>query len=131
MASCLGSWKVRGELADSRARMACTETYEWAPGHYFIVYRFDRQIGAQKHQGNGLIGYDDTRRAHFAYFVDNMGYSRAYDLHIENNRWIFSGQWERATLTFDSKENHMGAHWEHSSDGESWRVLCDFEGRRE
>src|SRR5690348_2794243 len=39
LAACLGAWKVNGTLADSGTRMVCTESYEWLPGKFFIVYR--------------------------------------------------------------------------------------------
>ena len=131
LAACLGAWKVNGTLADSGTRMVCTESYEWLPGKFFIVYRFDRQIGAQSHQGAGIIGFDTDRCAHFAYFVDNMGFARTYDVHIDGNKWAFIGHWERASITFNSQRNHMSARWEHSRDGQAWQELCSFEGRRE
>lgn len=130
MAACLGSWKVEGALADSGTRMVCTENYEWLPGKFFIHYRFDRQIGAREHRGVGIIGYDNARRGHFAYFVDNMGYARMYDVHIDGRKWAFIGNFERAALTFDADKKRMAAHWEHSTDGQAWRVLCNFEGIR-
>jgi hypothetical protein len=131
LAACLGTWKVEGMLASSGTRMMCTESYEWLPGKFFIIYRFDRQIGAQDQHGFGVIGFDVDRRAHFAYFVDNMGYARTYDVHIDGSKWAFIGNWERATLTFNPQRHRMSARWEHSTDGHVWRELCAFEGRRE
>jgi len=131
LAACIGVWKVEGVLADHSTRMRCTESYEWLPGKFFVLYRFDRQIGAQRHKGTGILGYDTNRNSHFAYFVDNMGFARTYDLRIDDNKWSFVGTWERATQSFNPRSNHMTAHWEHSNDGASWRVLCEFEGRLE
>lgn len=131
LSACIGTWKVEGTLADNATRMRCTETYEWLPGKFFVAYKFERQIGAQQHKGTGIIGFDPKRGGHFAYFVDNMGFARMYDLGIDEKKWTLTGTWERALLTFNAKINHMSAHWEHSNDGASWRVLCDFEGRLE
>jgi hypothetical protein len=108
--------------------MNCTERYDWVPGQFFIEYHFDRQIGQNTHRGTGLIGYDPSRGGYFAYFVDNAGYARSYDLEIDGSQWKFSGRWERATLTFEPRR--MRAHWEHSQDGASWQTLCDFSGER-
>ena len=118
-------------MAESATRMRCTETYEWLPGRFFVVYRFDRQIGAHDHHGVGVIGFDVTRRAHFAYFVDNMGFARTYEVHIDGTKWALIGKWERASLTFIPQRHHMSAKWEHSEDGKTWRELCAFEGKRE
>ena len=131
LAACIGSWTVHGAMAESATRMQCTESYEWLPGRFFVIYRFDRQIGAHDHHGFGVIGFDAERHAHFAYFVDNMGYARTYDVHIDGNKWAFIGKWERASLTFNPQRHHMSAKWEHSADGQTWKELCAFEGKRE
>ena len=125
--ACIGDWRASGEL-DAGGEMHCLESYSWLPGEFFIEYRFDRDIGHNKHTGVGLIGYDDARDEYFALIVDNMGNSRAYELTIDGSAWTFIGKWERAVIEFEPERDHMSAHWEQSSDGEEWKLLCEFEG---
>lgn len=127
--ACIGDWRVSGQLA-AGDDMKCMESYSWVPGEYFVEYRFDRDVGANKHDGVGVIGYDDTRDAYFAFFVDNMGYARTYEVTIRDSTWTFVGRWERGTITFEPERNRMKAHWEHSSDGREWKLLCEYEGAR-
>jgi hypothetical protein len=131
LAACIGDWHARGAL-DAGGEMKCLESYSWVPGQFFIEYRFDRDVGkGQKHAGRGLLGYDEARDEYFAFFVDNMGNVRTYEVTIEGSTWTLIGKWERATLTFEPERNHMKAHWEHSSDGHEWQLLCEYEGPRE
>ena len=128
--ACIGNWRASGEL-DGGGGMRCLESYSWISGEFFIEYRFDRDVDHNKHVGVGLIGYDEARQEYFGFFVDNMGYARTYHLMIEGSTWTFIGKWERATITFEPERNRMKAHWEHSSDGREWKLLCEFEGSRE
>lgn len=127
--ACIGDWHARGAL-DAGGEMRCVESYSWVPGEFFIEYRFDRDIGGSKHAGVGLIGYDEARDEYIGFFVDNMGYARTYEVTIEGSTWTFIGKWERATISFEPERNHMKAHWEHSSDGREWQLLCEYEGSR-
>lgn len=128
--ACIGDWHASGEL-DAGGEMRCLESYSWVPGEFFIEYHFDRDVGGDKHAGAGVIGYDEARGEYFAFFVDNMGYARTYEVTIDGRTWTFIGKWERATVTFEPDRNRMKAHWEHSVDGREWKLLCEFEGSRD
>lgn len=128
--ACIGDWRASGEL-DAGGEMRCLESYSWVPGEFFIEYHFDRDVGGSQHAGAGLIGYDEARGEYFAFVVDNMGYARTYEVTIEGATWTFIGKWERATITFEPSRNRMKAHWEHSTDGREWKLLCEYEGSRD
>jgi Protein of unknown function (DUF1579) len=130
LSACIGDWHATGKLG-ANGVMRCLESYSWLPGEFFIEYRFDRDVGGNKHAGAGLIGYDEARDRYFAFFVDNMGYARTYEMTIEGPTWTLTGKWERATITFEPHRNRMSAHWEHSSDGREWQLLCEYEGPRD
>jgi hypothetical protein len=125
--ACIGVWRASGEL-DGGGEMRCLESYSWVSGEFFIEYRFDRDVGDSKHAGVGVIGYDEGRDEYFAFFVDNLGNARTYEVTIDDSTWAFIGKWERATITFEPESNRMKAHWEQSSDGREWRLLCEYEG---
>jgi hypothetical protein len=102
------------------------------PGEFFIEYRFDRDVGGgKKHAGVDLLGYDEARDEYFPFFVDNLGNARTYEVTIDDSTWTFIGKWERAMITFEPARNRMKAHWEHSSNGREWKLLCEYEGSRE
>jgi hypothetical protein len=128
--ACIGDWRAPGAL-DAGGEMRCLESYSWVPGEFFIEYRFDRDVGDNKHAGVGLIGYDEARDEYFAFFVDNLGNARTYQVTIDGSTWMFIGKWERAAITFEPARKRMNAHWEHSSDGREWKLLCEFGGSRD
>jgi hypothetical protein len=128
--ACIGEWRASGEL-DAGGEMHCLESYSWVPGEFFIEYRFDRDVGGgKKHAGLGLIGYDAARDEYFAFFVDNLGNPRTYEVTLDGSTWMFIGKFERATISFEPERNRMNAHWEHSSDGRQWKLLCEYGGAR-
>jgi hypothetical protein len=129
--SCIGDWRASGKLA-AGGEMRCLESYSWVPGEFFIEYRFERDVGGgSKHAGVGVIGYDEARGEYFAFFVDNMGYARTYEVTIDGSAWTLIGKFERATISFEPDSDRMKAHWEHSSDGREWKLLCEYEGSRD
>jgi Protein of unknown function (DUF1579) len=128
--ACIGDWRASGKL-DAGGEMRCLESYSWLPGEFFVEYRFDRDVGDSKHAGVGLIGYDEARDEYFAFFVDNLGNARTYEVWVEGWTWTFIGKWERATIAFEPENNRMSAHWEHTSDGREWQLLCECAGPRD
>ena len=103
--ACVGDWRASGKL-DAGGEMHCLESYSWVPGEFFIEYRFDRDVGGGKrHAGVGLLGYDESRDEYFAFFVDNLGNARTYEVTFDGSTWMFIGKFERATITFEPDRN--------------------------
>jgi hypothetical protein len=111
--------------------MHCLESYSWVPVNFLLsIASIAMSVAARGHAGLGLLGYDESRDEYFAFFVDNLGNARTYEVTIDGSTWMFIGKFERATITFEPERNRMQAHWEHSADGRDWKLLCEYGGSR-
>jgi hypothetical protein len=127
----VGNWKIEGRNGEGAGRAANTrvtghESYEWLPGRFFLVYRWDRQFGDTQHTGIAIIAYDESRNAYTARFFDNLGYARIYDATVRDRVLTLTGAQERASISVSG--GIMMTHWERTSDGVHWRPLCDLTG---
>lgn len=126
----IGTWKSVGRTGAGAAtpdvRMFGEEAYEWLPEGFFLVHRFDRRIGHGTHKGMAVLGYDAYRQQYFADFFDSLGYARRYGVQVQDNMWTLTGTWERATFTFNERNDAIAICWELSSDGATWRPLCEL-----
>ena len=127
----VGTWIVEGQNKEGApvapgAQVSGKETYEWLPGEYYLVYRWDRCFGSDQHTGIGIIGYDDSSQTYASHNFDNLGYSRTYQVHIADGSWTLTGERERARLVFSDDGNVMTANWEISGDGFDWTPLCEL-----
>ena len=129
----VGNWAIDGRNGEGAGRAADTrvtghETYEWLPGRFFLVYRWDRRFGDTQHTGIGVIGYDEPRDAYSAQFFDNLGYARTYDATVRDRVLTLTGAWERASISVGG--GIMMTHWERTTDGVNWLPLCDLTGTK-
>lgn len=125
----VGAWDAAGRTfmpSDLTGR----ETYEWLPGEFFLVYRFDRTYGENAHRGLGVFRVDPADQSYSATFYDNLGYARDYAVTVDGRRWTLTGPWERATIEFSEDGQRLDEHWDRSDDGENWLPLCDFSATR-
>jgi hypothetical protein len=124
LAAFLGYWRGHG-TGGAGSKMTALESYDWVEGKFFLINRFDQQVGQASHIGIGLIGYDPQARTYFLNMVDNLGYARAYEVRDEgSNVWRFLGERERATLNFQGDK--LNVCWEHRPDGRDWAPLCEY-----
>lgn len=131
----IGTWQVDGHAGEGApgaagARMTGIESYEWLPGGYFLVNRWDRRVGPFQHTGMGIIGQDDASTECSTQSFDNMGFARRYRTTVEDGVMTLSGTWERARIAVSEDGAALSIHWERSLDGESWLPLCDLTGTR-
>ena len=130
----VGTWNVTGKNAEGAqtaagALVTGEESYDWLPGEYFLIYRWQRRFEGNEHIGIGIIGFDMARQEYWAQFFDNLGYSRTYDVEIHGRELKYSGAWERARLLVHDDGDTMSISWERSVDG-VWLPLCDLEATR-
>ena len=126
-----GKWKVEGKNFASAPRepgmpVKGTVVYEWMAGQFFLVFRWERNIGSFKHTGMGVIGYDTGDHGLNTTNYDNLGYRHRYKIMHENNAWKFSGEYERAAIVFSGDNKSSTETWEISADGWSWKPLCEL-----
>jgi hypothetical protein len=133
--SLVGSWKIRGHNRSNvpgtpDSEVKGEESYEWIPGNFFLLYRWDRRFNEGSHKGIGLIGYDDKTQKYFMNSADSMGFARVYDLEFEDHAWKITGPWERAMIKIGTGGQLMKIHWEFTQDGKKCQPLCDLLGQR-
>ena len=121
-----GRWRVAGQNHEPEAPYAADERYEWLPGGFFLIYHFNAQVGDADHRGLGYLGYDADKRAYWARRIDNLGHVQGYEVTFNDRTWIFSGERERATMTFSEDGQTQTIRWDQSNDGLDWRPLCDL-----
>jgi hypothetical protein len=136
-----GTWRARGEsfggpdqhLDDPRANSAVwtsEESYEWLPGGFFMLHRWDAQIGTHGFKGTEIIGYDEAEGGFFTRMFDNAGNHPEYVATVSGKVWTFSEPSTRATIVLSVDGNRMELRWEwRRGDGE-WLPLCDRTANR-
>lgn len=78
----VGTWKSEGPaypLAESNQDtpaktmpMKLTDTWEWLPGNFFLVHRWDGSVGEAAFNGIEILGYDVRAHAYDSHFFDNQ-----------------------------------------------------------
>lgn len=132
----IGRWKVKGKNAPLAPDAPSTEvtgeeTYEWLPGGFFVLNRWDRRLGHDgRHIGTGILGVGPSEQAYTSDSFDNLGYHRHYELSVAGRVWTFRGEFERAVLTFGPSAADFHVQWELSKDGSSWQPLCELQGTK-
>ena len=131
-----GTWKTVGPsytegqsnqtLRASTVPMALMDTYEWLPGGFFLVHRWDGTVGEQAFQGLEVIGYDAASRSYSSWFFDNNGNCPVYRVTEQDGIWTYTGDRQRATYVVGDGGDAMTVHWEWSRDGANWHPLCDL-----
>ena len=79
----IGKWRATGasyadgQQADdplaSAVPWTSDETYEWLPGGFFLLHRFDAMAGKRVFKGTEIIGFEEARGGYFSRFFDNAG----------------------------------------------------------
>ncbi len=131
----IGQWQINGQNLDGAplgADLPVTgeQSYEWFPGHFFMISRWERQFGDGQYTGLGIISYDPATHFFSASNYDNLGYARTYKLYQEHGAWKYVGEQERATLEFSPDGNTYNEYWEIAEEGGNWMPLCRLEGRK-
>ena len=131
----VGHWQVEGQnltgaLTGVDAQLRGEQVYEWLPGNFFLLSRWNRQFDDTQHAGLGIIEYDQESRFFHSRNYNSLGYARNYKLYQEQNAWKLDGPNERATIEFAPDGNSYAEYWEISEDGLGWTPLRRLEGKR-
>jgi hypothetical protein len=132
----LGRWRGEGHLGEgaplaANARAVTYNSIDPMPGGFFVVNRGTMRFADQILDSTAIYSYDEGTRRYRMYLFDNAGFARLYEGIVEDNRWSFRGEHERATITFSANGDAMTTFWEVTSDGRTWKPLCHLEANRE
>ncbi len=131
----VGNWHAEGEsyaegqqpddpLA-SAAPWTSEESFEWLPGGFFLLHRWDAMAGEREFKGTEIIGYDQEQDAYFTRLFDNAGNHPEYRTTVDGNVWTFTEPATRATVTIGDDGSRMHFRWEWRNGGNDWLPLCD------
>jgi hypothetical protein len=106
------------------------ETYEWLPGRFFVLQRWDATTGANPFQGTAIINFDGDTGNYMTRSYENHGFVRDYVTRVDGEIWTFAGNTERARVEFTDGGNTQKIAWEWRQRGEEWLPLCDRVAKR-
>lgn len=134
----VGTWHAEGtsfgdgqNADDPRASAVpwiSDETYEWLPGEFYLLHRWDARAGKRHFVGTEIIGHDSVS-GYFAQMFDNAGNHPEYRVHREEKVWTFKEAQTRATITVNNR-NTMTVNWQWKNGGTRWLALCERIARR-
>ncbi|SDG51932.1 DUF1579 family protein [Microbacterium pygmaeum] len=123
----LGDWSAEGTAygndggGGEGSPWRSIHSARWHSGNFFVV---------QDERANGpfdtlsFLGWDPDRGTYFSWSVENHGFAREYLVERDGDVWTFTGDQERATITFSDQGRTQTHHWEFRPDGQ-WAPLCD------
>lgn len=131
----IGDWHAEGtsfgegqDAADPRAAgvpWTSDESYEWLPGNFFVLHRWDAMVGKREFKGTEIIGYDKDEGGYFTRLFDNADNHPEYRATVDQDTWTFSEPQTRATVTVQHGGDKMTFNWEWKNGGRNWLPLCD------
>ncbi len=131
----VGTWRVEGksygegqQASDPRASAVpwrSEETYEWLPGEFFLLHRWDAKVGKLSFIGTEILGYDEAEGGYFTRFFDNGGNHPNYGAKVAGKVWTFSEASSRAKVTINDTGDRMSFAWEWRNNGGDWLPLCN------
>jgi hypothetical protein len=131
----IGNWHAEGtsygdgqDAADPRAAgvpWTSDESYEWLPGSFFVLHRWDAQMGKHEFKGAEIMGCDEAEGSYFTRMFDNAGHHPDYAADVDGDVWSFKAAQTRATVKVQDAGDKMTFNWEWKNGGKKWLPLCD------
>ncbi len=131
----VGKWSVEGQNlkgapSGAGAMLTGIETYDWLTGGHFLINRWSRKFSDSSHIGIGIIGLDKSTGQLSANHFDNIGFARTYWLTNSRLTWKYTGEKERAAITFTPDGRSFEQYWEVTENGSVWLPLCRIHGSK-
>ena len=136
----LGSWHAEGDsFAAGQTKenprglvekWVSDETFEWLPGQFFMLQRWDAMTGANAFKGLAIVSFDEKAGTYTTRSYENHGFIRDYITSVDGDVWSFAGDTERARVEFTDGCKTQKIAWEWRKPGEAWLPLCDRVARR-
>jgi hypothetical protein len=121
-----GIWHTEGEMKGScsgqPAKFTATDSYEWLPGGYFLLHRFDADMPDGNVKGIEVIGYSQESNSYPMHSFDSLGRTSMMQARVEEDRWTFTGEDIRFTGRFLEIGTVFTGLWErHPGEGAAWQ----------
>jgi hypothetical protein len=127
-----GKWNTTGQVyatdKEPAVNIIATDTYELFEGGFFLVHRWDAQMGEKSQKGIEIISYDAEHDNYPMQSYNDEGTTGIMYATVNNDgTWTFKGETERCTLTFSNGGNTINGKWELNEDGAKWREWMEVE----
>jgi hypothetical protein len=127
----IGTWNTSGEVLDTEASpagvLSATDTYRWLPGKHFIVHDVDARFDGKPTRSMEVMGFDSSKRHHFARSFDDQGSTEAFVVSLNGRRWSISGKTVRFKGSFDMQKNRLTGLWELKGSKAGWQPWIKLE----
>lgn len=98
----VGEWDARGEIEheEQSSGVRSRSTYEWLPGGFFLVHKFQSRLaGGKVIEGIEIIEHDGEK--YVSHFFDSGGVSRHYEIEVTGTTWTFTSEHDRAIMQIE------------------------------
>lgn len=138
----VGTWNLAGHQLEGpfgpAMKIKAVSTFEWLPGAFFLIHRFEGRMNEAEIACVEIIGYDPSNQSYPTPAFYNDGNAIEWQLRERDGTWIRSGEAPmadtsvkvRCTMEFSNAGNTMTGTWEHSSDGSTWQTFWDVTATR-
>ena len=125
----VGTWTITGEVKDASglviAQLKAVDTYEWLPGGFFLLHRWDARVGDDESIGIEIIGYDPSSQTYSTYSFDNHGNFLTYRAALHEKVWKVQGKTERFAGRFSGDAKTLTGTWEKLGSDSTWVPWMD------
>jgi hypothetical protein len=93
--SFVGVWEtvgtITGDPSGEPMPFTAIDTYEWLPGGYFLLHRFDANMPDGNVKGIEIIGYRQEDNSYQMHSYDSLGNVSVAEARFEAGVWTFIG----------------------------------------
>jgi hypothetical protein len=123
--SFVGDWDTEGTVkvnpSGPGVKFRAVDSYEWVPGGFFLLHRWDALMPDGRTQGVEIIGYDPAKGTYTVHSFDSSGNTDVMDASTANDTWTFEGKLLRFTGRFRDGGATLTGVWEQRLDtGSAW-----------
>jgi len=128
----VGQWKTEGTIQATPTgpgqKFHAVDTYEWVPGGYFVLHRWDAHMPDGRTQGIEILGYDAARATYTVQSFDSAGNSDAMTASVAGDAWTFEGKSLRFRGSFRDGGNRLVGEWDQRTDETAdWEHFMDVQ----
>jgi hypothetical protein len=116
----IGKWNTAGTIkvdpTSPGVRFHGVDTYEWVPGGFFVLHRWDAQMPDGRTQGVEILGYDAVRAKYTVQSFDSAGNTDVMTAWLADDTWTFEGKSLRFRGGFRDGDKTLAGVWDKRSD---------------
>jgi Protein of unknown function (DUF1579) len=126
----VGSWDTEGTIwanpSGPGLGFRAIDRYEWVPGGFFVLHRWDAHMPDGRTQGVEILGYDAARATYTVHSFDSAGNADVMTATVADDTWTFEGKSLRFRGSFrDGGKSLVGVWDRRTDDGAGWKQLMD------